>query len=551
LSRLFQQDASMTEVKYEWRGYTTPALLRQFADSGSRDHAALCAAALDAAGSFAGICWNADGSVTVLTDHSGSIAVYYAIVGDRVHAGFHAAEVAEQCGRLELDPISVVDFAVNQTVCFPHTLFQRVFVAPPGAVSTLNSTGIQVDIYYEPQEVKDQGTVSEWAEQLREAVRRSLELGLEGRRRIKVLFSGGEDSRAVVALIPRSLECTLVTFADSENREVRLARRAAMVLGRPFEWVQRAEGFYRQDLCARAALLSGAFDARHTHAWGVLGQRLRDADAIVGGYNADSVVKSMYMRSRLRGFGGLGPEKLVKGDAPSTVRGEDPMSYPAWVSHDLASAAAERRGQHGARLRKLRPRSAGSWDSLWPQGSHRLAYGHCLAARAIGPRVVEPFLDAQVYRLAAVMPDRVRIDRRVFRAAFNPVMGWSGWLPSSSGRIPALGGYVGRAVELAIKGGRAGFDFIAQQAARVTGGHYSEQGAWSRERYGFAAKAGEFLNPQQEQGLQTLLECISPSNSGKLGKNPRSVDEHLEGVPIMQRLRIIQAACLIDSGRAR
>lgn len=526
----------------EWRGFTAPAFMDQLCTYGEDDAGALRAAALAAEGSFAAIRRNTDGTVTVVTDHSGSIAVYYGVSADRVHAGFHARDVAAQCGRLALDPISVVDFVVNQTVCYPHTLFQGVFVAPPGAISRLGHEGIRTDAYFAPQEAEERGTATEWGERLRSAVQRSLELGLSGQRRVKVLFSGGEDSRAVVCLMPSALECTLVTFADAENREVRLARRAAAVLGRPFVFVPRPAGFYRRDLCARANLVSGAFDVRNTHAWGIMGRQFSDADAIVGGYNADSLFKSIWMRNRVRGWGGLGPERLSRAAVPSTVQGEDPDSYPAWISRDVALAVAERRRAHGERLRAIRPRSAASWDTLWPQGAHRLDYAHFLAVRAIGPRVVEPFLDSQVYRLASVMPDCMRVDRPAFRAAFNPVMGLSKWLPSSSGRIPALGGYLGRAVELAIKGGRASIDLVAQKTTAFRGGRYPEQGAWNSDCFGFDVKASDHLTSDGIEQLCGLLRTILHG-----GMTAQDTTWHaINALPRLQRSRLIQVGCLLD-----
>lgn len=531
----------------EWRGYTNRAFVKLVDAPGEFDRAAVRNAALDAAGSFAAIRRNSDGSVEVVTDHSGSISIYYAFSGGRVLAGFSACDVATKSGRLELDPISVVDFVVNETVCYPHTLFRDVFVAPPGAISRLDSHGLRSETYFEPHEAEDRATLGEWGDRLRAAIQGSLWLGLEGRRRVKVLFSGGEDSRAVASLIPASHECTLVTFADADNREVRLARRAARVLGRPFLFVQRPEGFYRRNLCERAALVSGLFDVRHTHAWGEMGRPLSDADAIVGAYNSDSLVKSMCMRNRARTLGGLGPERLSSAAVSSTMLGEDPANYPAWIARDLALAAANRRGQHGARLRAIRPRTAANWDTLWPQGTHRSHYGHVLAAQGIGPLVVEPFLDSQVYRLAALMPDHCRIDRRVFRAAFNPVMGYSKWLPSSSGRIPALGGYLGRAVELAIKSGRAGTDYFSKRTLAFRGAKYPEQEAWTRDCFGFDIMASEHLNSAGKRALEQLLSVILANGLGSTTEIPEFVDAELKRLPMPERSRFIQAACLMSN----
>ena len=447
-----------------------------------------------------------DGSKRFITDHSGSISFYYAQANGRVYSGKTPLEVAQQLNSTEFDPISVADFLVNGTVCFPHTVFKNVFAIPPGSVTEVSPHEVIVNQYFRPEEVNGYGDSAYWGGRLYEEVQKVLTVGLEGKSNIKVLFSGGEDSRAITSLLPKDLSVELVTFADGYNREIRLAEHAARVLGRPLRFVKRPEGFYRKEIADRVRVIGGGFDIRHTHVWGPLVDSLANADAVVGGYAADTLFKSAWMGNVSRNKISLAPERLLK-ETPSAPVGIKSEIGSAWLNKELATAVNDQRLAHHARIQEFRPRTAGNWHTLWPLGTQRVTYAHYLAARRASPTLVEPFLGPQVYQVAAQMPDEMRVDRKAFRAAFGKAMGKAGWLPSSSGRIPRIGGYTGRAIELGVLASRRMQDRVARLNSHATGKPFVNQGAWSSDR-AFDEPLDQLLSPAQIEQLRDTMADI-------------------------------------------
>ncbi|QKT04803.1 hypothetical protein HUS23_13775 [Ectothiorhodospiraceae bacterium 2226] len=439
-----------------------------------------------------------------------------------------------------LDPVSVADFLLNGTVCYPFTLFSGVYAAPPGAVTDVTPDDIQSEVYYRPDEGEDGAPLQMWGMRLREQVQKVLLVGLEGKRNIKVLFSGGEDSRAVVSLLPPDVECELVTFSDGYNREVKLAERAARALGRPLRFVRRPEGFYRQDIRARARLIGGVSDVRHTHVYGVLADSLGDADAIVGGFMSDSLFKSMLVANASRTLRRIGPETLTS-DFSTTPVGIADAKQARWLDPEVASCVVERRNRHQDLLAEFRPRSAVNWHWLWPVGCHHEQFAHYLAVQNLGRTVVEPFLSPQVYALAASMPDEVRVDRKVFRAAFGSPMGRAGWLPTSSGRIPRLGGYAGHYVELGTVVYRRAGDRAANLAARIVGRKPINQGAWSGDYGAFRNGLAGELSGNQFERARELVNAILTAKEANAFFKPGGGD-----APDLARNRLLQVAYLMD-----
>jgi len=530
---------SETPLPYAWAGWSSADLRDKFMQSGTVDHREIGKIALDANGSFAGIRRDKTDEVLILTDHSGSIPVYYGTRGGRIAVGLKPGEVADELGESRIDPVSAADFIINATVCYPYTLFEDVFVAPPGTVSQLTPAGIHSNQYYRPEEGPDQGTAQEWGRRLREGVRGALCAGLVGCRKVKVLYSGGEDARSVVSLLPRELDCELVTLADTENREVRLAHRAARVQGRRFTCRKRPVGFYRQSLKARTALIGAAFDIRHTHVFGATAEGLQNADAILGGYTADTLFKSAWMGNIKKSRRRLGPERVLS-DRVSEPVGVTRAASLSWIAPGIARDVDQRRRTHHRRLAEFRPLTAGNWHTLWPMGTQRITYAHYLACNAIGPRVLEPFLDGQVYRIAAAMPDRFRADRKAFRAAFSQTLGHVGWLPTSSGRLPNLGGHAGHWVELAIVLQRKLLDAGRFQALKMVGRSASVQGSWSPDHKAWDFQAEHVPDPQALASLGQVLSSITEAEGGVKGA------DMLMRLDPEQRLRALQVSIWSD-----
>lgn len=514
-------------VHWEVYGHADRRLRRVLQNA--REPATLGSRLLEVNGSFAAVGWKSREEAILVTDPSGSIPLCYGRKGGLIAAGIRADEIAAALGRCPVDPLSAADFIANGTVCYPHTLFEDVFVCPPGAVARLTPDGLEAASYYVPEEVDAKGSSEHWGERLRQALAETLECGLEAARRVGVMFSGGEDSRVVTALLPPWVDACALTLADGDNREVRLARRAARAMDVPFDFVPRPEGFYREALHERVKAVGAGRDARHTHVWGGTAESFRGFDAVVGGYAADTMFKSLWMGNVRPGRRSLRPDALL-GPAPDRPVGVRHPSELDWLAGGVAAEVYERRRRHHERLVEFRPQTAGNWHQRWPLGTQRVAYPHYLAALSAVPRVVEPFLWARLYRLAAAMPDAHRMDARAFRAAFARSLGRAGWLPTSSGRIPRVGGWIGHYIGLAIKLEREGRD-------RVRPAGSLPQGAWNPDHAGFDVDGGRVLGHERAERLGAVLgELLGPSQRG-------DVSAMLGRLSLPERIRAVQIGC--------
>ncbi len=444
--------------------------------------------------------------VVVVTDPAGSIPLYYGYGSNGGAMGTMVHHVAQCSGLTSVDRVSATDFLLHGAVCHPYAWYEGVRVPPPGTVCTFGPEDMESHVYWtptEPETVCASCDVQVWADRLRDKVRAAVEASLDGAERTRVLFSGGEDARAVLGLVPDHVSCTPTTVLGHKNREYRLAQWAAWGQGYELDWIERPDGYYRSSVADRINAIGPGWDIRHMHVFGRVAEPLQDADVLLGGYGADTLFKTHYMTNM--------NERLGR---PDRLRPPEPDQIEAlnfdWGTklfrREVVEQVRERRKKHHERLKVHRPKTAGNWHWLWPLRPR--AYAQYMTSMRIGPRMAEPFLFNQVYQLAAKMPDPCRVYGRAFRQAFAAEMGLSGWMPTSSNAIPRLGPRAGALYKL---GHRALWKLIKE----VQGIDEWEAGSWSRDHEGwhpvdparhFSKRGHKHLSNQ----LQTLLEEKSP-----------------------------------------
>lgn len=203
-------------------------LLAHFADCGPEGVAEL-------RGVFSLLLYDAaEHRLTLLTDHFGSRPLYVLEDGPRLLFGSEKKFVLAQLDRAAaLDPLGML-----QVVAHNHNLGTRTFVAGlrslPGHMAlTADAAGVSLRRtgylgFPEPTRLPFGEAADIWAANLRESVRRCL----EGKDRVVLQLSGGLDSRAIAAAIPRDRRpLTALTRVTGNRLEVETARALAARLG--------------------------------------------------------------------------------------------------------------------------------------------------------------------------------------------------------------------------------------------------------------------------------------------------------------------------------
>lgn len=347
----------------------------------------------------------------------------------RVVVGTHADAVAEAAGvRDEIDPVSAAELLGFYAITPPRTLYPAVRQLPAGSVRAFASDGWtgEPHAYWRPVEKNPFASVDEAAEALREALVADVALACEGHRRVGIMLSGGEDSRAILGAVPDGVGVQAFIYTENPNREVRVAGRVARAYGASLRYGRREPGHDLRHFEAVAAMTGTQNQFIDVHGYGLhASMGIQAMPMVLGGFSSDALLKADNV-----------PPKLAK----RVRRGETlgfrdlPMPPLPGVREEIVREAYARRDAYRRSLAEIRPESADEWSYIYPLTQRRYA-GNVHGNRRLW-RAHEPFMSNPVVKIAAAVPQRWKIDRGLFFRAVRPLLAKSWYVPHSRNRMP-------------------------------------------------------------------------------------------------------------------
>ena len=327
-----------------------------------------------------------------------------------------AADVVE-----DSDAVSLVELLALATITWPHTIYRRVEQLPPASGVELRGS-TQVRTYWTPSEDTEPASLRDAAHAVRDALLADVRIACEvegvDSLGVGVLLSGGEDSRAVLGAVPDGVARRAFVYAESDNREVRVARRAALAYDARLELGLRRADHYLANLEPMSALVGSQHRFLDVHGYGLAaGLGLDRLPVVLGGYAANSMLTAHHAP--------------VSDDAAVRI---PPL---AGVRAELLREAEARRRGHLERLRAHRPSSAAEWTRLWPMSMLRGSVNLHGNRRLF--RVHEPFLGNGLVTLGSSIPQAWKRHRRVYHRAMRPLFARSWSVPHIRSFFPWLG----------------------------------------------------------------------------------------------------------------
>jgi len=361
----------------------------------------------------------------LVTDINAFVQSYICEHGPMV-LGSHADAVAQAAGCVhEVDPVSVADFLTFGTVTYPFTMYGPVKHLAPASITRIDGDGRwTAAAYWEPRETVGFDGIGDAAERLRDILTANVKRMCAGQGTVGLLMSGGEDSRAVASLVPETTRVQAVTITDSFNREARIAERVCTTLGVDWQSVQRSPTHYLDHAADSVRLSESHNFFMHAHVNGFVQSLPRDC-RVLGGLAADAFCKGVHIKQRA--FLGY----AFAACAGSWQFGNGGVDTPR------RDAVEERRHKYNDAIRNSRTNSWAEWHSLTPA-----AMNTDLSFLAINRRLFasyEPFVDAQVVKLSAAVPQDWKLNRRLFHRAMRPVLRRTWRIPHGDGRYPYFG----------------------------------------------------------------------------------------------------------------
>lgn len=351
--------------------------------------------------------------------------------------GTHVDSVARAAGVEDSrDWVSLADFVLSGTVVYPYTSYAGITQFQPAAEYCMDiapdgqTTILCPSVYWLPSERVAFRSISDAATALRGALEDYVYRITQSMTHVALLISGGEDSRAVAGLLPRRLRRDAHCLIESYNSEAELADCVASAYGMSFRVTFRNVTHYVDYLPRMATMVGSCNQYIHAHSVGLVEKTgLPAYDAVFGGLLSDSLLKAMEARTlQWAHRPPLIPELPLHGETRSR------RPHSGIFRKEIIDEITRRRLEHAERVCRLRPRSAQEWYALWPM-SMRKGLPSMWTNRRLMP-IYEPFSASEVIKVAAGVPTRWKLNRRLFCSAVRPFLSPSRWISHADGRLP-------------------------------------------------------------------------------------------------------------------
>lgn len=381
------------------------------------------------------------GEVLCLTDLMMFIPVYIYSNEIALCLGTHVDAVADISKQKQnIDEVSVADFVLHSIVTYPHTIYTNLYqlaAATEHKWMRINSqiAGERVS-YWEPLEFNPYKKINEAAINLRVGISNYIERITERMNDIGQFISAGEDSRSIAGMLPKRLKRHAYIFVDSKNREFKLAELVAKAYSLNFNYTLRTPTHYL-DILPMASKLVGS-GQQYANAHTLIFAKKSGADnnlAVFGGFLSDTLIKGHYVKkNKIYSKLSFLPEFFIKGQ--HRCISNDSLVFSTEVLKEINN----RRINHYKYISCFRKESTFEWFNVWPITMHSDFPNISVNRRLFAS--YEVFTSKDVVKIAAAVPTRWKLNRKLFHKTFKPALELSMWVKHADGRLPYFPWYV-------------------------------------------------------------------------------------------------------------
>ena len=455
--------------------------------------------------------------VTYVTDLLSFIPIHYYFADGTLFFGSHEDVLVEASGQQNAwDRVSLVDFILTRKVTFPHTVFQSVYQSEPAAVYEYQvqdgkAVSISEEHYWVPTAEQKYDSVHRASIDLRSGIEGYVNRVTNRMNAVAQFLSAGEDSRCVAAMIPRSLKRDGYIFLDAMNTEGRIANRIAEVFGVSLNVLYRDPNYYIEILPQATNLVGASYQYVNAHSIGFYKEcGLEQYDAVFGGFLADTLLKGFY----------VGKRKSV-----------DQRLVHRICDQAIETKLRERWDESLDRIESYGMARDSEWRSLWPITQH-FDLSNLHATRRLF-KSYEPFMCKEVVKIAAAVPEKWKLKRRLFQKAMKPYLCQSKWVPHPKNFLPCFPWWLNDRIGLIVK------YQIARQYNSYCDKH-NFQGPWTN--WARLTHGAEFV--KATENYTDTIQLLS-----KLTGSDISIIIRDNLLKPMQRLSLLQVLYALDFNR--
>lgn len=384
--------------------------------------------------------------IEIITDIISFIPLYRGINGNSTIISTHIDSINKINGlSFEQDLISISEFIESGKITFPYTWYTHICQLEPASIykyTNKQNSMNREENYWLPLENDMYDNVNSAATDLYNAIEKNIEDSIDDDDNIALFISGGEDSRFILGMLPKTMKKDAYVFLDKFNREGKIAKKATEIYGADFHFKKRNSSYYADILYPVSRLVGSGSEYRHVYSYGFHKEcNLKEYDAIFGGLFSDAFLKGSRI-VKVKGSGQLPFLPQIKDKSFSIIKNKTSF----FIKDEVMLKVHNRQLEHYKRINEIRPNSADEWFNLWPismnfnipnlHGNRRLFNSY------------EMFMTNEIVKISARIPQEWKLNKIVFHKMARNVFKKSKYLSHASGGYP----YFSWQINLILKG---------------------------------------------------------------------------------------------------
>lgn len=398
-----------------------------------------------------------DREISILTDRMGAFPVYNAKnAGCRIVSFGTSVELMATVTQREQDwdQTSLAELLVFNNITFPYSSRNGIEELSPASITQIKMDSpnpeISTNVLWEPVEPISWQTDDEMIDRIEHALRAAAVEATRGAKSTAVTLSGGLDSRAVLAAIPKELDLSAVTYVTHENNETRVAQQVAKAAKARHHFAHRDEDYFATMLLERGIQLLGSERRAAAHGFCIPDNKLDHRfDVILGGQLSDTFLKHHYMpfdqreqirpkgiRERIRNLIGMRPYQ----NGPNVLSTIGRHLALVHLNPTVREAVVARREARLKEVQAIRPVTGEEWFRFWPT-SRQDDLAHVLGnLRLFSFDTL--FMQRPIIDAAVTLSPQQRYAGRIANQAFKRVYGKLGAIENANTGTVASAGEV-------------------------------------------------------------------------------------------------------------
>lgn len=462
--------------------------------------------------------------ITCITDMMSFIPVYLYNTSEEIFIGTHVdivAKISEQSKNIDI--ISNLDFILHGVVTYPYTTYRNIFQIAPASEHKIKNCKLKSKNYWFPYETVIESSIDETAKYLRESLQNYVYKIVLVSTNIAQFISGGEDSRTLTALLQEHTRDAYI-FLDNMNREGKIAKKVLQKYGGNFKLTTREKLHYLNILPSCSRLVGSGSQYHHAHTYGFHKScNLQLYTAVFGGLLADALLKGSHIKKIPR----TGQLPFIPEIKQENYSAANELINPLFNIESL-SELSNRRKRHLEYIKSFRNESAEEWFELWPS-SMNMNIPNIHANRRLF-RSYEPFTSNEVVKISASVPQKWKLNRRLFHKMAKPLLEPTKWIQHGDGWYPYY--------SWPLKSIIAPITKTFRRVGRKLGIYTGNQGPWGDWHYMMSSDKWFSYIEEYGDGIKVLFPALNEKDLMNIIKTDK--------INFLQKINLLQTLYTIS-----